>query len=158
MRTESGLTLFYRGKNTLLQGQSTIRLRQLKSGLLMRKRGELLPFFTLNTVRQANTAEGQYVYDLHLSISRIQSACVAPIGPVWDEALITIPEIQIHSDDGNHASVLGSFLTNLVFTHVIAGENDWTLPDFANDNISEEHHEALVFHANSVLSNYQLCF
>jgi len=73
--------------------------------------------------QQGNKTEGQRLYALHKSIAAKQSACVAPIGLVWDKVIALRPELELHHSDGNHASELGKFLSALVFYEILTGRS-----------------------------------
>ena len=78
--------------------------------------------------QRGNKSEGMRLYELHKNIAAKQSACVAPIGPVWDKVIALRPELELHHPDGNHASDLGKFLSALVFYEVITGTSADLLP------------------------------
>ena len=78
--------------------------------------------------QRGNNTEGQMLYDLHLSIAAKQSACVAPIGLVWNKVIALRPELVLHHADGNHASYLGKFLSALVFYEIITANSADLLP------------------------------
>ena len=71
--------------------------------------------------QRGNSQEGQAVHDLHVSIAKLQSSCVAPVGLVWNKVIGLRPELTLHQADGNHASDTGNFLTALVFYETISG-------------------------------------
>jgi len=68
------------------------------------------------------------IYDLHVSIARVESACVAPIGQAWDLALVRDPTLQLHASDGNHSAPAGAFLAALVLYATITGQSPLGLP------------------------------
>jgi hypothetical protein len=72
--------------------------------------------------------EGQRLHALHLSIAALQASCVAPVGLAWDRALLLQPTLTLHAEDGNHAVLMGAFLTSLVFYEVITGMSADLLP------------------------------
>lgn len=82
-----------------------------------------------------NSAEGRIVHDLHVSIAKQQSSCVAPVGLVWDRVLALRPRIELYATDGNHASHVGKFLTSLVFYEIISGQAADLLPYIENVQI-----------------------
>jgi hypothetical protein len=71
--------------------------------------------------QRGNIQEGKMVHDIHVSIAKLQSSCVAPVGLVWDKVINLMPKIRLHQADGNHASDKGNFLTALVFYEAISG-------------------------------------
>jgi hypothetical protein len=72
--------------------------------------------------RYRNTQEGQRIYQLHLSIADQEAACVAPVGPVWDEFSRRHPNIKLHASDGNHSNLNGALLTAYVFFQIITSK------------------------------------
>lgn len=68
--------------------------------------------------RHGNSWEAQTLWDLHSGIASRESACVAPVGLVWDEALLSESGLLLHHPDGNHASELGALLTGLIFYRI----------------------------------------
>lgn len=72
------------------------------------------------------------IFDLHVGIAQAQPACVAPIGQAWDLALQRHPTLRLHSDDGNHADVPGTYLAALVLYSAITGGSPRALPDIDN--------------------------
>ena len=65
--------------------------------------------------------ETDYIHNIHAEIAAETGACVAPIGYAWERALEIRPDIELHAPDGNHANLLGSFLTALVIFETITG-------------------------------------
>jgi hypothetical protein len=110
-----------------------------------------LPIMFPEWPRRGNTEEGQRVYDLHVSIASQEPACVAPVGPVWDEFILSYPEIELHGTDGNHSSLNGALLTAYVFYQVISGHYANDLAYIRDIDVSEELQEklkeiAFIFH------------
>jgi hypothetical protein len=73
-------------------------------------------------------AETQRIYDLHVSIARVEPACVAPIGQAWDLALARYPTLVLHNSDGNHSAPAGAFLAALIIATTMTGNAPDTLP------------------------------
>ncbi|MDM7859491.1 hypothetical protein QTP81_02585 [Alteromonas sp. ASW11-36] len=67
-------------------------------------------------------SETEYIHNIHVNIATQTNACIAPIGYAWERALEIRPDVRLHAADGNHASLLGSFLTALVLFETITGE------------------------------------
>jgi hypothetical protein len=107
--------------------------------------------------RRGNNTEGQTVYDLHYGIAQNENACVAPVGPVWDEALARDPNLVLHAEDGNHASAAGNFLTALVFYQIITGQMADTLPTISATGIDAGTQQLLGDTVTSVLFLYRPC-
>jgi hypothetical protein len=105
--------------------------------------------------RRGNTTEGQTVYNLHYGIAQNENACVAPVGPVWDEALLRAPNLVLHAEDGNHASVTGNFLTALVLYQIITGQLADAIPDITETGIDSGTQKLLRDTVTSVLFLYR---
>ena len=88
--------------------------------------------------RRGNTEEGQRVYELHLSITAREPACVAPVGPVWDAFIFRHPKIELHAADGNHSNLNGALLTAYVFYQILTGKPANTLGYIAEIDVSQE--------------------
>ncbi|WP_337880284.1 hypothetical protein [Rheinheimera sp.] len=104
-----------------------------------------------------DTAEGQRVYQLHLGIARQQSSCVAPVGPVWDLALLQPGVPRLHSNDGNHANALGSLLSAYVLYQVITGQSAELLPEQSSLPGSTAEQAKLQQITAQLLSSKQSC-
>ena len=107
--------------------------------------------------RRGNTTEGQTVYNLHYGIAQNENACVAPVGPVWDEALLRDPNLVLHAEDGNHASATGNFLTALVLYQIITGQLADAIPDITETGIDLDTQQLLRGTVTSVLYLYRPC-
>jgi hypothetical protein len=46
-----------------------------------------------------------------LEIAREIGAAVVPVGPLWGKSQSNFPELVLHAQDGNHATLAGSYLT-----------------------------------------------
>lgn len=73
--------------------------------------------------QQGDKTEAAYVHNIHVSISNERAACVGPVGLAWDLALSAQPSLGLYSEDGNHSSSLGAFLSALVFYEIITGKS-----------------------------------
>lgn len=104
-----------------------------------------------------DSAEGQRVYQLHLGIARQQSSCVAPVGPVWDLALLQPGVPRLHSNDGNHANALGSLLSAYVLYQVITGQSAELLPEQSSLPGSTAEQAKLQQITAQLLSSKQSC-
>lgn len=58
-----------------------------------------------------NATEGARVHALHREIADRTGAVVAPVGMAWELAKPDLPNVNLYSADGNHASYAGAFLT-----------------------------------------------
>jgi hypothetical protein len=101
--------------------------------------------------------EGIRVHQLHQSIAAIEPSCVAPVGMAWDRALAEHPGLPLHTADGNHAALAGSFLTALIFYHSITGNNPDSLPFLQNIEIPALQQQLLRQVAAATLQQHQAC-
>ena len=70
---------------------------------------------------------GQRIEKIYRKMAGAASAQVAPVGRAWELALSKRPELGLYSEDGNHQSALGAFLTACVFFGKLTGENPASL-------------------------------
>jgi hypothetical protein len=124
--------------------------------LAQTKQQQATPILFPEHPREGNTKEGMRVYLLHKGIASQEAACVAPVGPAWDNAIAAMPQLAFHSD-GNHASLNGSFLTAVLFYHIISGEPVEALPYIAQINIAEPQQMALKQLAAATFQQYTAC-
>lgn len=106
--------------------------------------------------RQGNSEEGRRVYLLHKGISSRAASCVAPMGPAWDEAIAQLSAVSFH-EDGNHASLAGTFLTALVFYQIISGEVADELPYVSKIALNEQIQQQLRQIASATLQTFPAC-
>jgi hypothetical protein len=104
-----------------------------------------------------NTTEGQMLQTLHAGIAEREPACVAPVGLVWNEALLQKPSFVLHSDDGNHANHAGNVLTALVFYEVISGQFATSLPYIETLDIDKDTQAWMKQVVSSVLASKPAC-
>lgn len=100
-----------------------------KSWIALAKARGVTPVLFPEHPRAGNHEEGMRIFLLHQQIAAEQAACVAPIGPVWDQVLQQWPDLPLHSDDGNHAAPAGALLTAYILYQVISGQPAEALPD-----------------------------
>ena len=104
-----------------------------------------------------NSAETDYVHNIHARIAEQSGACVAPIGYAWQRALELRPELELHAADGNHASLTGSYLTALVLFETITGEAADLLPASSTTNIDADTQRFLGQMATYAIANHSPC-
>ena len=68
-------------------------------------------------------------YDMTDKVDRscrnaLNRATLAPVGAIWSSVLRTHRGIRLHSQDGNHAAISGSFLAALVLYHALDAKAD----------------------------------
>lgn len=137
-------------------GQYSYSTDAAKFWIAHSKQQQASPIMFPEHPRQSNREEGMRVYLLHREIASAESACVAPVGPAWDTAVLSMPQVSFHSD-GNHASVAGSFLTALLFYQVISGEVAEDLPYIAEINVPQQLQTELKQIASATLQQYTDC-
>lgn len=101
--------------------------------------------------------EAQYIHDLHLSIQEKQLTCIAPIGLGWNKVVELLPDLVMHSPDGNHAAYTGSVFTALIFYQVITGELADALPYISEIDLSETIQGQLGEIASQILEEHPAC-
>lgn len=93
--------------------------------------------------RYRNKTEGQRIYELHLQIANNEAACVAPVGPVWDEFQLRHPDIKLHAPDGNHSNLNGALLTAYVFFQIVTSKPANVLGYLPQIDVSEDIQQKL---------------
>ncbi len=104
-----------------------------------------------------NPEEARYVHNIHFSIAQKQQSCVAPVGLGWDIVLATLPDLALHSADGNHAGYAGSYFTALIFYQVITNELADALPFMDTIPLSDLVQDQLGKIASQTLEQHQAC-
>jgi hypothetical protein len=117
----------------------------------------ITPILFPEHAQRGRLSEGEYVYQLHQGIANRQSTCLAPIPVVWQRVLQLSPQIELHAQDGNHASYIGRLLTALVFYEVITGRSADLLPYQANLAISEQTQSLFGQVVSEVLEDKPAC-
>jgi hypothetical protein len=107
--------------------------------------------------QRGNLSEGLRVHNIHAGIAARQKSCVAPVGLAWDKVLLTIPGLQLHSSDGNHASAMGQLLTSYVFYEVITGESADLLPFIESIPVEESVQQMLRQLASEIIQANPPC-
>jgi hypothetical protein len=81
--------------------------------------------------------EGEYVHNIYAGIAKKTSACIAPVGLVWNNVL-TKKRLVMHASDGNHSNRTGAFLSALVLFETITGVSADKLPYMKTFDINED--------------------
>ena len=107
--------------------------------------------------RTGNTWEGQTLWELHTGIASRESACVAPVGLVWDEVIFRDTNLVLNQPDGNHAAEAGLLLTALVFYQIITGDPVESLPELSSLGVDTTNEQAMKQSAATILFNHRAC-
>ncbi len=107
--------------------------------------------------QRSNSAETEYIHNIHVGIAQQSDACVAPVGYAWARALELRPELELHADDGNHSSLTGSYLTALVIFETLTGEPADLLPATDVVNIDADLQRFLGQAATFAIANHAPC-
>lgn len=92
--------------------------------------------------RVGHDEEATRIHALHTKIAAKEPACVAPVGMAWQHMQGQSPDLRLHSDDGNHASLAGSLLTSMTLLGVIGGGLP-ELPVFNDIPVSAEQQKQM---------------
>jgi hypothetical protein len=87
--------------------------------------------------------ESHLIYDVYVSIAKVQPACAAPIPQAWALAQSRQPNIVLHAGDGNHSSPSGAFLAALVLYSTLTGELPRNLPDVSVQGVDSNTQQFL---------------
>jgi hypothetical protein len=128
-----------------------------KSWIALAKAKGITPVLFPEHPRAGNTEEGMRIFQLHQQIAAEQSACVAPVGPVWDQVRQQWPDLPLHSDDGNHAAPAGALLTAYILYQVISGQPAEALPDLPALQVPLSTQRILRQAASAGLRQYPAC-
>lgn len=128
-----------------------------KSWIALAKARGITPVLFPEHPRAGNNEEGMRIYRLHQTIAAEQSACVAPVGPVWDLVIQQWPDITLHSDDGNHASPAGALLTAYILYEVISGNPADTLADIPSLHVDVAQQRVLRQAVSAGLKQFRPC-
>ena len=107
--------------------------------------------------QKGDPTEAKLVYDLHLSISKKQPSCIAPVGFVWNRVLEIMPSINLHSADGNHASYAGNVLTAMTFYQIITSELTDTMSFIPAIDLTQQEQALFGQVVTEVLELYPAC-
>lgn len=94
--------------------------------------------------QRGNLDEGQFVYQLHLTLAQEAGGRVAPVGPAWDLALSRSVSAPLHAPDGNHASMEGGFLTAAVLYAAITNRDPAGIHPDVGSQLFREDREILI--------------
>ncbi|MBH0087682.1 hypothetical protein HHL01_08935 [Pseudoalteromonas arctica] len=121
------------------------------------KEHKITPILFPEHPQKGDPTEAKLVYDLHLSISKKQPSCIAPVGFVWNRVLEIMPSINLHSADGNHASYAGNVLTAMTFYQIITSELTDTMPFIPAIDLTQQEQALFAQVVTEVLELYPAC-
>jgi hypothetical protein len=121
------------------------------------KKNNVTPILFPEHPQKGNTLEGTRVHKIHTGIAAIQSSCVAPVGLAWDKVIDINPQLVLHSNDGNHAALLGKLLSAYIFYEVITGVAADLLPFIEEIKIEESTQQLLKQLASETIQSNQPC-
>ena len=70
---------------------------------------------------------------------------------------MTLPQLVLHTPDGNHAALTGQLLTAFVFYEVITGEAADLLPFIKDIDVNEATQQVLKQLASETIQAHQAC-
>ncbi len=138
-------------------GQNSYPTLGTENWIALAKMQQTMPVLYPEHPRAGNAEEGQRVFQLHQGIATRQSACVAPIGPVWDHVLQADGAPVLHHPDGNHANAYGALLTAYVFYEILSGKPATAVPDLASLPVPVGSQRMLREAASRLLAIYPAC-
>lgn len=96
---------------------------------LGKARGSTVCFYSEWGVKGV-AGHGARIEKIYGKMAAASAAQVAPVGRAWELALSKQAKLELYSEDGNHQSALGAFLTACVLFAKITGEDSSTLAAF----------------------------
>jgi hypothetical protein len=121
------------------------------------KSQQITPILFAEHALRGNFREGEYIYEIMQKIQQQNHACLAPIPHAWRLALTNHPELILHENDGNHASLQGAFLTALVLYEVITASPADQLPFIPGIALPAITQQLLRQQASNSLQQYPAC-
>ena len=145
------------GQKYSQSGATTYPVTAAISWIRKAKSLDITPILFPEHPQQGKTQEGSRVHQIHTGIAETQKSCVAPVGLTWDKVIMTLPQLVLHTPDGNHAALTGQLLTAFVFYEVITGETADLLPFIKDIDVNEATQQVLKQLASETIQAHQAC-
>lgn len=145
------------GQKYSQSGATTYPVTAAISWIKKAKSHDITPILFPEHPQQGKTQEGRRVHLIHTGIAEIQKSCVAPVGLTWDKVIMTVPQLILHTPDGNHAALTGQLLTAFVFYEVITGEAADLLPFIEDIDVNEATQQVMRQLASETIQTHQAC-
>jgi hypothetical protein len=142
LRSQAWSFVIFQAQKYSTSGQFEYSTAEAKELIRMSRAQRAVPVMFPEWPRR-NVDETQRIYDLHVSIAQVESACVAPIGQAWDLARVREPTLALHAADGNHSEPAGAFLAALVLYATITGQSPLDLPRLPQYPVSDSQQQTL---------------
>lgn len=154
---ESWTHLVLQGQKYSQSGTVTYPTSKAQAWIKLAKDYNITPILFPEHPQRGDTTEATRVHQLHVGIANQQSACIAPVGLVWDRVQLLAPNVVLHASDGNHASYTGKVLTTFVFYEVITGEPADLLPVIPEFNVPANTQQLFKQVVSEVLQTHTPC-
>jgi len=138
-------------------GQFVYSTQETQQWIALAKSLKIMPVLYPEHPRAGNQVEGQRVYQLHLTIAALEPACVAPVGPLWDEQRRQTPTLSLHEPDGNHFNAEGALLTAYLFYELLSGQPASALPDLPELPVAINSQQQLRRTVSAISVSYPAC-
>jgi hypothetical protein len=143
-------------KHVVLQGQKISqsgrfeysRAEGIELAKAARDRGATVHFYA-EWGLQGKPGDGPRMEAVYQDMAKRSGATVAPVGRAWEIALAEKPDLPLYSEDGNHQTNTGAFLTAAVLFAAITGDDPLTLADFDSRVVADAATRRLLLAAAS---------
>lgn len=157
LENEPWTHVILQGQKHSQSGATTYPITAAITWIKKAKSYDITPILFPEHPQQGKTQEGRRVHQIHTEIAALQKSCVAPVGLTWDKVIMTVPQLILHTTDGNHASLTGQLLTAFVFYEVITGEAADLLPFIDDISVDEATQQIMRQLASETIQAHQAC-
>ncbi len=157
LKSDSWSHAIFQGQKYSQSGSVSYPTHSAEQLISTAKDQRITPILFPEHPQEGDPAEAKRVYDLHVSISVKQPSCIAPVGFVWNRLLEVMPDANLHSADGNHASYAGNVLTAMTFYQVITSELADTMTFNPAINLTQQEQALFGQIVTEVLALYPAC-